>query len=135
MWYTQTMASMTDLDGVQGKCWPWPGMLRKGYARVSVNGQLKTMHRVLYELAVEEIPEGLELDHLCHNTACINPEHLEPVTTQENLARRYRLVTACMHGHAYTDLNTAYRADGTRICRQCRRDRSNRWWAKQKESK
>lgn len=48
-----------------------------------------TAHRWAYEFLVGEIPEGLTLDHLCRNKACVMPDHLEPVTQAEN-HRRYR---------------------------------------------
>ena len=47
-------------------------------------------HRVYYERHVGPVPEGLELDHLCRNPGCVNPEHLEPVTHAENIRRGYQ---------------------------------------------
>lgn len=69
-------------------CWEWTAHLHKGYGQFGVKqGQIKYAHRVAYEWAVSPIPAGLELDHLCKNPKCVNPEHLEPVTRAENLAR------------------------------------------------
>lgn len=72
-----------------GECWLWLGYINdKGYGSFSVEGKPKRAHRVSYELFVGEIPEGLELDHLCHTNACVNPKHLEAVTHQVNMSRQ-----------------------------------------------
>jgi hypothetical protein len=61
------------------------------------------------------------IDHLCRVKACINPAHLEPVTSGENTRRAMR--EACVHGHRFTPDNTYVPADGKRYCRECRRRR------------
>lgn len=74
--------------GFVGNCWVWLGALSpEGYGRVGT----KYAHRIVYEQHVGPIPPGLQLDHLCRNTRCVNPAHLEPVTRAENLARAGRL--------------------------------------------
>ena len=60
---------------------------RGGYGQVRVCGRLVTVHRLVYEQLVGPIPEGLHLDHLCYNRACVNIDHLEPVTLAENNRR------------------------------------------------
>jgi HNH endonuclease len=74
-------------DGETG-CWLWQGALHSaGYGFLSVGGRNQLAHRVAYRLFVGPIPDGLELDHLCRVKHCVNPAHLEPVTTAENLRR------------------------------------------------
>lgn len=78
---------------------------RHGYGTISFNGRLKGAHRVAYILEKGEIPEGLVLDHLCRNTACIEVTHLEAVTFLENVMRgMHPTVVAsragtCLRGH------------------------------------
>lgn len=76
-------------------------------------------HRWSWEYHVGPIPEGLDIDHLCRNRKCVNPEHLEPVTRAENVRRATALITHCPHGHAYDEANTITNAKGHRKCRAC----------------
>ena len=71
-----------------GTCWYWRGELdRHGYGVLEVCGKGKRVHRLSYEAFVGPIPAGLVIDHLCRVRDCINPDHLEPVTSQENTRR------------------------------------------------
>ena len=89
-------------------------------------------HRFAYELLVGPIPDDLELDHLCRNTCCVNPEHLEAVTHLENMRRRHlREATHCAQGHPYDEENTGWRDGGKhRYCKACNRARSSANWKK-----
>lgn len=72
-----------------GDCWEWRGGRNmRGYGQYHVD-QWRTVqaHRYAYWLTVMSIPDGLELDHLCRNKGCVNPDHLEPVTHAENVRR------------------------------------------------
>ena len=81
---TGTVGWRTDPSG----CWQWLGGTAKdGYPKIRMSGKSVATHRWMYERLVGPIPEGMTLDHLCRNVACVNPEHLEPCSVIENIAR------------------------------------------------
>lgn len=108
-----------------GDCWVWTAYRTPaGYGRFMDKGQCLLAHRVAYEFMVGPIPEGLQLDHLCRNRACANPEHLDPVSPAVNTRRGEPASrTHCPQGHPYDDENTRP-ARGRRLCRTCERARS-----------
>jgi len=73
-----------------GDCWVWPHRDKAGYGISFYDGRRWLPHRWAYTFLRGEIPEGLELDHMCRNRGCVNPWHLEPVTRSENARRTYR---------------------------------------------
>lgn len=101
------------------RCWTHTGyVMPNGYGQVRVAGKTMLVHRAAYEILVGPIPAGLDLDHLCRNRACYNPDHLEPVTRKENLRRGFAARGSIVqHG---TPSMYAY---GCR-CDDCRRGRS-----------
>ena len=75
---------------VDDGCWTIPGKSNNaGYTQVAYNSKWHLAHRIAYQILVGPIPEGLDLDHLCRNRACVRPDHLEPVTRSENIQRGY----------------------------------------------
>jgi hypothetical protein len=107
-------------------CIEWIGTLNaKGYGTAGYEGKNWMAHRLMYTHFVGEIPEGMVIDHLCRNHACVNIEHLEVVTNEENLARGLppwgsKPVTHCPSGHEYTEENSLPSKAGSKWCRICR---------------
>lgn len=74
--------------GYVTRCWVWQRFTNKdGYGRVRVGQVGIGAHRIIYERHRGPIPEGLQLDHLCRNPSCVNPEHLQPVSCAINIHR------------------------------------------------
>jgi len=123
-----------------GDCWLWTAAkTRDGYGKFNVGRKQVLAHRATYTMLVGEIPDGLEMDHLCRTRHCVNPTHLEAVTTTQNNLRIPRELAAdgrflppwvhsgkdvtgyCRNGHEYTESNTYTYKDGRTDCRTCQR--------------
>lgn len=109
------------IEWIAGKC--------NGYGQVMFGGRVDYAHRLSYMYFVGEIPESMELDHLCRNRPCVSIEHLEVVTPRVNNLRcngaaaiNYRK-THCNNGHEYIDYNLIIDSQGARQCRKCRNER------------
>lgn len=116
-------------------CWLWGGYLqRDGYGQTYVDGKSRLAHRIFYEFFKGEIPRGLQLDHLCRNRSCVNPDHLEPVTSHENSIRGAKAITHCPKGHLYDEENTRI-IKSKRFCKECDRISSRMYKARKREAR
>lgn len=113
--------------GYDTPCWIWQGALSRGYGYHNH----EPAYRTNYVERFGPVPEGLELDHLCRVTACVNPDHLEPVTHRENILRssapmaKQAKQTHCIHGHPLSGDNLYTTKQGKRHCKTCTNRRGN----------
>lgn len=120
-------------------CWEWTAYTRNGYGQFRLNKKTKFAHRIAYELIKGKIPIGLVIDHLCRNTSCVNPEHLEAVPQKENVKRgltgknrglQQKSKTHCPQGHEYSKENTYVWKNEGRKCRICINQRKKQHYKK-----
>lgn len=120
-------------------CWIWQKRISStGYGQIWVTtsfgkGSVLGAHRVSYRVFKGDIDEGLQIDHLCKVRSCINPDHLEAVTAQENVHRsdanykKLKAKTHCINGHEFSQDNifkvTTKEGWNLRQCKTCDYDR------------
>lgn len=111
-------------------CWIWPfGKQTKGYGVMRTKGVYKLVHRVYYEKVYGVIPKGFDIDHLCRNPSCCNPDHLEAVSHRENCLRgemTLKIGDKCKRGHLVIPGNFKYRKEGFKRCLLCMKEDNNR---------
>lgn len=115
----------------QNGCWVWQKNLNKdGYAHMFHQKKTLRVHRVSYKIFKGPIPSGLDIDHLCRNQRCVNPDHLEAVTTKENIRRSsapggrlYKTKTHCKNVHPRTMDESGQRG----FCHPCRKAKYKRY--------
>ena len=131
-------------------CWLWTGYAhRSGYGFIGMGSKTDgtrrphPAHRVAYEALVGPVRDGLHMDHLCRQRCCVNPAHLEPVTSAENTRRGFAGIhnarkTHCPHGHEYTTENTYYLHNQagrlSSACFVCKRITGAAWRRKQRSA-
>lgn len=119
-------------------CWEWTrSCYANGYGKFYVNGRDIKAHRFAYQTLRGAIPVNLEIDHLCRNRKCVNPDHMELVTRGENIrrgllpeiGRHYQeSKTHCPQGHPFDKVNTYLRLDRPgRECKLCHREAVKRY--------
>lgn len=125
-------------------CWLWLGQKTgDGYGlirRKDDKNKSYRVHRVIYEIFIDDIPKGLVLDHLCRTPSCVNPLHLEAVTCKENILRgigptaNNKRKTHCAKGHKLEGKNLLKSATlGYRRCRTCINEIYRRYRKNKKE--
>jgi hypothetical protein len=144
---TQRFLAKVAIAG-EDECWPWMAtLINSGYGRFWFEGRTQLAHRVSYILFVGPIPDDMTLDHTCHNEdpscaggptcqhrRCVNPTHVEPVTSLVNVMRGKTIPainaakTHCVNGHEFTPRNTIVYTDRFdrpfRYCLACEHERS-----------
>lgn len=103
-------------------CWLWLGHVKPdGYGMFCLGG-MHSAHRVSFVHFHGDVPDGAEIDHRCRQRCCVNPDHLEAVTREENIRRAVgyrRHPESCPQGHRYSGDNLIIKKNGTRRCRAC----------------
>lgn len=129
------------MKNIKGDCIIFKGQLDKdGYGTLSIGPSNQKAHRMAWRLFKGPLKQDDTIDHLCRNKACINVEHMEPVSAAVNTMRGLALgvfnskKTICKRGHPFTVENTRLFTDKRgkvgRNCRKCDALRRRRYYQK-----
>lgn len=117
------------VDKTKDGCWLWIGGISDGgYGVFDYNGKSHNSHKWLYERNKKRVPKNKQLDHLCRNRACVNPDHLEIVTFKQNILRGISpsainaKKTHCKKGHILDGDNLYINPTNARVCKTCRKN-------------
>lgn len=119
-------------------CWLWKLKLdRDGYGHFTIGSMTDgsrarwSVHRWAYAFFIGKLFSHLTIDHLCRNRACVNPFHLDQVTSRTNTQRGERAnATHCKRGHPFAGDNLVFQAEGKRRCKACRDANVKEWRSK-----
>ena len=115
-------------ENLASDCWLWDGAKTPGGYGLFYDGKLGSAHRWSYEYTNGKVPAGMQIDHLCRVRGCVNPDHMEVVTQQENIKRgdcgkHHTNKTHCPYGHPYSGDNLYISPkSGSRACKICARN-------------
>lgn len=140
---TERFWSHVDLSDINS-CWDWVGAKINGYGVFIVDNKLCRSHRVVYEMMIGHLDDNLVIDHLCENRLCVNPFHLEQVTSGENVRRAINNRNGgeflCRNGHDYSGDNLCYstvykNGRQQKYCGECNRNNVSRWRENQRHNR
>jgi len=117
---------------VESLCWEWQGTRSlQNYGRFTYRNS-RLAHRFSYFIHKGEIPDGQCVLHKCDNPPCVNPDHLflgdRGVNNKDRNEKGRTVIfnslkTHCKFGHEFSEENTRWRPNGSRLCRACARRR------------
>ena len=127
-WYVEKLVS-NFLSKIElfGECWIWSGYVSKGgYGQFSVGRKTVLAHRFSHFAFIGDVADDLQVDHVCRNPSCVNPDHLQAITRIQNRRRGKDIIggevrTHCRHGHMLSAENV-YEWRGKKACKVCRRN-------------